>query len=138
MAEAGGRLRSVLGKYANFLRERKLALPKHQSHLVRRVREFLLFAWQQGPSGFVQARERMSSICYPVKRKKRPVRWMKLGSRCFRIALTWLAVLSRGERGFVGCVETHQDGRSTPIRGASRRTLRLFSQARLSAAARFV
>ncbi len=35
MAEACERLRSVLGKYANLLRERTLALPRHQSHLVR-------------------------------------------------------------------------------------------------------
>jgi len=48
MAEAGQRLQSVLGKYANFLRERKLALPQHQSHLVLWVREFPLFAREHG------------------------------------------------------------------------------------------
>ena len=48
MAEGGERLRSVLGKYAKSLRERELALPKHQPYLVRWVREFLLFARQHG------------------------------------------------------------------------------------------
>ena len=54
MGEAGERLRSVLGKYANFLRARELALPKHQPYLVRWVREFLLFARQHGGYTFEQ------------------------------------------------------------------------------------
>ena len=41
MAEAAQRLLAVLDDYANFLRGRELALPKHQPHLVRRVRDFL-------------------------------------------------------------------------------------------------
>jgi len=35
---------AVLEGYASFLRVRKLAPPKHQPHLVRWVRKFLLFA----------------------------------------------------------------------------------------------
>jgi len=34
----------VLGDYADFLRKQQLALPKHQPHLVRWVREFLIFS----------------------------------------------------------------------------------------------
>ena len=44
MPETGQRLQEVLDGYATFLRERDLALPKHQPHLVRWVREFLHFA----------------------------------------------------------------------------------------------
>ena len=38
------RLTEVLDAYANFLREKGLALPKHQPYLVRWVKDFLLFA----------------------------------------------------------------------------------------------
>ena len=48
MAEAGDRLRTLLGDYANFLRERQLSLQKHQPYVVRWVREFLRFARQHG------------------------------------------------------------------------------------------
>ena len=54
MREGGQRLESVLGDFANFLRERKLALPKHQPYLVRWVREFLFFARQHGGYTFEQ------------------------------------------------------------------------------------
>jgi len=40
----GERLQAALDGYAKFLCEKDLALPKHQPHLVRWVREFLLFA----------------------------------------------------------------------------------------------
>ena len=54
MAEGDQRLRTVLDEYANFLREKKLAVPKHQPYLVRWVREFLLFARQHGGYTFQQ------------------------------------------------------------------------------------
>ena len=54
MAEGDERLRTVLDAYANFLCEKKLAVPKHQSYLVRRVHEFLLFARQHGGYTFEQ------------------------------------------------------------------------------------
>jgi len=45
MSEVGKKLKTVLEGYAKFLRDRDLAPPpKHQSHLVRWVREFLLLA----------------------------------------------------------------------------------------------
>jgi len=43
-------MRAVLDGYAKFLREKDLALPKHQPYLVRWVREFLFFA--QGHGGY--------------------------------------------------------------------------------------
>jgi len=46
MAKVGKALESVLEGYVSFLRERMLAPLKHQPHLVRWVREFLLFAKQ--------------------------------------------------------------------------------------------
>ena len=54
MAEGDERLRTVLDAYANFLCEKKLAVPKHQPYLVRWVREFLLFARQHGGYTFEQ------------------------------------------------------------------------------------
>ena len=45
------RLQTALDGYPKFLREKDLALPKHQPYLVRWVREFLLFA--QGHSGYI-------------------------------------------------------------------------------------
>ncbi len=54
MTEGDQRLRTVLDEYANFLREKKLAVPKHQPCLVRWVREFLLFAQQHGGYTFEQ------------------------------------------------------------------------------------
>jgi len=42
------RLNQVLAGYATFLREKELALAKHQPYLVRWVREFLLFARDHG------------------------------------------------------------------------------------------
>ncbi len=47
-------LQATLGGYAEFLRERDLALPKHQSYLVCWVREFLLFARGHGGYTFEQ------------------------------------------------------------------------------------
>ena len=42
------RLETVLDGYANFLREKDLALPKYRPYPVRWVREFLLFAQEHG------------------------------------------------------------------------------------------
>jgi hypothetical protein len=50
MADSGVRIQAMLDGYAKFLREKDLALPKHQPYLVRWVREFLLFA--QGHGGY--------------------------------------------------------------------------------------
>ena len=50
MVDAGVRIQAVLEGYAKFLKEKDLALPKHQPYLVRWVREFLLFA--QGHGGY--------------------------------------------------------------------------------------
>ena len=44
MADTGDRLQVVLEGYAEFLREKDLALRKHPPYLVRWVREFLHFA----------------------------------------------------------------------------------------------
>jgi integrase len=44
MTKAAETLDEVLKGYAEFLQDRQLALPKHRPHLVRWVREFLLFA----------------------------------------------------------------------------------------------
>ena len=54
MSEVGKKLKTVLEGYAKFLRDRDLAPPKHQSHLVRWVREFLLFAEEHGSYTFEQ------------------------------------------------------------------------------------
>jgi len=46
MRKADEKLKAALEGYSNFLREKKLTLPKHQPHqphLVRWVREFLIF-----------------------------------------------------------------------------------------------
>jgi len=48
------RLRKILDSYANFLREKDLALLKHQPYLVRWVRDFLLFAKEHGGYTFEQ------------------------------------------------------------------------------------
>ena len=44
MNRVEGELERKLDGYADFLRRRRLAQPKHQPHLVRWVREFLIFA----------------------------------------------------------------------------------------------
>ncbi len=54
MSEAEEKLQAVLEGYSNFMRERQLALPKHRPHLVRRVREFLLFAREHSHYTFEQ------------------------------------------------------------------------------------
>ena len=54
MPETGKRLQAVLDGYAKFLREKELALPKHQPHLVRWVREFLVFAADHAGYAFEQ------------------------------------------------------------------------------------
>lgn len=48
MPDRGSRLQAVLDGYAKFLRERELALPRHQPYLVRSAREFLHFARAHG------------------------------------------------------------------------------------------
>lgn len=42
------KLKVLLEGDCNFLRQKKVALPKHQPHLVRWVREFLIFAAAHG------------------------------------------------------------------------------------------
>lgn len=54
MNGARDRLPEVLDGYANFLRDKELAIPKHQPYLVRWVREFLLFARNHGGYTFEQ------------------------------------------------------------------------------------
>jgi len=54
MADSGVKMEAVLEGYAKFLRERDLALPKHQPHLIRWVRESLLFARRHGGYTFEQ------------------------------------------------------------------------------------
>ena len=54
MAETGHRLRAVLDGYAKFLRDKDLALPKHQPYLVRWVREFLHLAGEHSGYTFEQ------------------------------------------------------------------------------------
>lgn len=54
MSGADEKLLVVLEGYSNFLREKKLALPKHQPHLVRWVRQFLLFARKYSDYTFEQ------------------------------------------------------------------------------------
>ena len=54
MSGAEEKLQAVLEGYSNFLREKKLPLPKHQPHLVRWVREFLLFAKEHSDYTFEQ------------------------------------------------------------------------------------
>ena len=54
MSNIGKKLKTVLEGYAKFLRDRDLAPPKHQPHLVRWVREFLLFAEKYGSYTFEQ------------------------------------------------------------------------------------
>jgi len=48
------KLKGVLDGYAEFLRGRELALPKHHPYLVRWVREFLFFAEQHAGYTFEQ------------------------------------------------------------------------------------
>jgi len=48
------RLNQVLAGYATFLRDKELALAKHQPYLVRWGREFLLFARDHGGYTFEQ------------------------------------------------------------------------------------
>ena len=54
MTGIGRKLKTVLEGYAAFLRKRELVLPGHQQHLVRWVREFLLFAEEHGGYTFEQ------------------------------------------------------------------------------------
>jgi uncharacterized NAD(P)/FAD-binding protein YdhS len=54
MSEVGKKLKTVLEGYAQLLRDRDLAPAKHESHLVRWVREFLLFAEERGGYTFEQ------------------------------------------------------------------------------------
>jgi hypothetical protein len=54
MTASHDRLLEVLDGYANFLREKKLALPKHQRYLVRWLKDFLLFAKEHGGYTFEQ------------------------------------------------------------------------------------
>lgn len=57
MSEVGKKLKTVLERYAKFLRDRDLAPAKHESHLVRWVRESLLFAEEHGGYTFEQTLE---------------------------------------------------------------------------------
>ena len=50
----GEHLEQVLDAYANFLREKELAMPKQQPYVVRRVKDFLLFAKEHGGYTFEQ------------------------------------------------------------------------------------
>ena len=54
MASFDERLTEMLDGYANFLRKKDLALPKHQPYLVRWVKDFLLFAREHGGYTFEQ------------------------------------------------------------------------------------
>ena len=54
MAKRDSHLQEVLDGYARFLREKNLALDKHQPHLVRWVREFLFFARAHAGYSFEQ------------------------------------------------------------------------------------
>ena len=54
MPVGGERLKGVLNGYAKFMREKDLALPKHEPCLVRWVREFLLDAQEHGGYTFEQ------------------------------------------------------------------------------------
>ncbi len=54
MAERDGHLHEVLSGYAKFLQDKNLSLDKHQPHLVRWVREFLLFARAHAGYSFEQ------------------------------------------------------------------------------------
>ena len=54
MANFDERLTQILKGYANFLREKELALPKHQPYLARWVKGFLLFAREHGGYTFEQ------------------------------------------------------------------------------------
>lgn len=54
MAGFDERLTQILDGYANFVREKELALPKHQPYLVRWVKDFLLFAKEHGGYTFEQ------------------------------------------------------------------------------------
>ena len=56
MAERKGKRRVVLDGYAEFLKERELALPRYRSHLVRWVCEFPLFAQNRRGFTFEQTR----------------------------------------------------------------------------------
>ena len=55
ITEIGKKLKTVLEGYATFLRKRELVLPRHQQHLVRWAREFLLFAEEHRGYTFKQA-----------------------------------------------------------------------------------
>jgi len=57
MTEVGEKLKSVLDGFANYLKEKELAPPRHRSHLVRWVREFLLVAKNQKGFSFEQTRD---------------------------------------------------------------------------------
>jgi len=54
MNRAEKELERKLDGYAEFLRKRQLAPPKHQPHLVRWVREFLVFATEHRGYTFEQ------------------------------------------------------------------------------------
>jgi integron integrase len=54
MSRSDEKLQVVLESYSNFLRGKKLALPRHQPHLVRWVRQFLIFAGEHNDYTFEQ------------------------------------------------------------------------------------
>ncbi len=68
MSEVGQKLKTVLEGYAKFLRDRDLAPPKHQPHLVRWVREFLLSAEEYSGYAFEQALDLFLAGCRRTSR----------------------------------------------------------------------
>lgn len=53
----------MLDGYAKFLKDKNLALDKHQPYLVRWVREFLLFARTHAGYSFEQTLDLRCSVC---------------------------------------------------------------------------
>ena len=75
MPMSGEHLQPVLDGYAHFLMEEDLALEKHQPHLVRWVREFLLFAQRHAGYTFERTPDlRLAQVGEPVTVKPR---WMR-------------------------------------------------------------
>jgi hypothetical protein len=64
MKRAKGELERKLLGYAEFLRKRQLAPPKHQPHLVRWVRQFLVFATEHRGYTFEQTLDKfLAAAC---------------------------------------------------------------------------
>ncbi|HUW81828.1 MAG TPA: hypothetical protein VMZ31_03390 [Phycisphaerae bacterium] len=54
MGDSGDRMQAVLERHPKYLKDKDLALPKHQPYLVCWVREFLLLAQEHGGYTFEQ------------------------------------------------------------------------------------